>query len=188
MVACVSPADNNYDETLSTLRYANRAKNIKNKPRINQDPKDALLSQYQDEIRQLREMLERQQSEMRATSPMQAITLGDFESGSNAAELEAEKEKIRQEYEQQLQQLRKSYEAEKQGHARLQVDVENLRERYESDLLAKTKEQQQQQQNQNGNFLGVPGAGAGGQRRGSVVAITPAVENLSTEQQEAIQR
>ena len=28
MVACISPADNNYDETLSTLRYANRAKNI----------------------------------------------------------------------------------------------------------------------------------------------------------------
>ena len=39
MVACLSPADNNYDETLSTLRYANRAKNIKNKPKINEDPK-----------------------------------------------------------------------------------------------------------------------------------------------------
>ena len=38
-VACLSPADNNYDETLSTLRYANRAKNIKNKPKINEDPK-----------------------------------------------------------------------------------------------------------------------------------------------------
>ena len=36
MVACISPADNNYDETLSTLRYANRAKNIKNKPKINE--------------------------------------------------------------------------------------------------------------------------------------------------------
>ena len=39
MVACLSPADNNYDETLSTLRYANRAKNITNKPKINEDPK-----------------------------------------------------------------------------------------------------------------------------------------------------
>lgn len=36
MVACISPSDNNFDETLSTLRYANRAKNIKNKPRINE--------------------------------------------------------------------------------------------------------------------------------------------------------
>lgn len=57
MVACLSPADNNYDETLSTLRYANRAKNIKNKPHINEDPKDALLRQYQDEIESLKKML-----------------------------------------------------------------------------------------------------------------------------------
>ena len=39
MIANIGPADYNYDETLSTLRYANRAKNIKNKPRINEDPK-----------------------------------------------------------------------------------------------------------------------------------------------------
>merc|ERR1711993_53944 len=57
MVACLSPADNNYDETLSTLRYANRAKNIKNKPKINEDPKDALLRQYQNEIEMLKKML-----------------------------------------------------------------------------------------------------------------------------------
>ena len=57
MVACVSPADNNFDETLSTLRYANRAKNIKNKPKINEDPKDALLRQYQDEITVLKQLL-----------------------------------------------------------------------------------------------------------------------------------
>jgi hypothetical protein len=43
MIAAVSPADYNFDETLSTLRYASRAKNIKNKPTINEDPKDALL-------------------------------------------------------------------------------------------------------------------------------------------------
>ncbi len=57
MVACLSPADNNYDETLSTLRYANRAKNIKNKPKINEDPKDALLREYQEEINKLKAML-----------------------------------------------------------------------------------------------------------------------------------
>ncbi len=36
MIANVGPADWNYDETMSTLRYANRAKNIQNKPRINE--------------------------------------------------------------------------------------------------------------------------------------------------------
>jgi hypothetical protein len=51
MIAALSPADYNYDETLSTLRYASRAKSIKNKPVINEDPKDALLKQYEDEIK-----------------------------------------------------------------------------------------------------------------------------------------
>lgn len=59
MIAAISPADYNLDETLSTLRYASRAKAIKNKPRVNEDPKDALLKQYEDEIRRLREMLEK---------------------------------------------------------------------------------------------------------------------------------
>ena len=57
MIAAVSPADYNYDETLSTLRYASRAKNIKNKPKVNQDPKDALLRQYEDEIKMLKDAL-----------------------------------------------------------------------------------------------------------------------------------
>ena len=57
MIACISPGDNNENETLSTLRYANRAKNIKNRPRINEDPKDALIHQYQKEIKTLRQML-----------------------------------------------------------------------------------------------------------------------------------
>lgn len=57
MIAAVSPADYNYDETLSTLRYASRAKAIKNKPKINEDPKDALLKEYEEEIKKLKEML-----------------------------------------------------------------------------------------------------------------------------------
>jgi len=55
MISNVGPADYNYDETMNTLRYANRAKNIKNKPKINEDPKDALLREYQDEIVKLKE-------------------------------------------------------------------------------------------------------------------------------------
>ena len=57
MCANAGPAEYNYDETLSTLRYANRAKNIKNKPIINEDPKDAMLREYQDEIAKLRAQL-----------------------------------------------------------------------------------------------------------------------------------
>eukprot|EP00941_MAST-03F_sp_MAST-3F-sp1_P004629 g4629.t1 len=58
MCANCGPADYNYDETVSTLRYANRAKNIKNKPKINEDPKDAMLREFQDEIIKLRKQLE----------------------------------------------------------------------------------------------------------------------------------
>ena len=57
MIANVGPADYNYDETLNTLWYASRAKKIKNKPRINEDPKDALLRQYQEEIELMKKKL-----------------------------------------------------------------------------------------------------------------------------------
>ena len=58
MIAAISPANYNYEQTLSTLRYASRAKFIQNKPKINEDPKDALLRQYMDEIKRLKLMLE----------------------------------------------------------------------------------------------------------------------------------
>lgn len=51
------PADYNYDETISTLRFANRAKNIKNHAHINEDPKDALLRKFQQEIEELKKQL-----------------------------------------------------------------------------------------------------------------------------------
>ncbi|XP_017310783.1 kinesin-like protein KIF3C [Ictalurus punctatus] len=60
MVATLGPASFNYEETLTTLRYANRAKNIKNVPRVNEDPKDALLREFQLEIARLKAQLHRQ--------------------------------------------------------------------------------------------------------------------------------
>jgi len=41
MIACISPADSNTEETLGTLRYADRARKIKNKPVVNRDPQVA---------------------------------------------------------------------------------------------------------------------------------------------------
>ena len=57
MIANVGPADYNTDETLSTLRYASRAKQIQNKPRINEDPKDAMIREFYDESTNLRAQL-----------------------------------------------------------------------------------------------------------------------------------
>lgn len=45
MIACVSPADINFEETLNTLKYASRARNIKNKPIVNRDPNSAQVAQ-----------------------------------------------------------------------------------------------------------------------------------------------
>ena len=53
MVACVSPADNNYDETLSTLRYANRAKNIKTSAVRNVHSVEYQVAQYTEIIARL---------------------------------------------------------------------------------------------------------------------------------------
>lgn len=58
MVATVGPSHKSFDESLATLRYASRAKKIKNKPRINEDPKDALLREFQAEIARLKAQLE----------------------------------------------------------------------------------------------------------------------------------
>ncbi|XP_074598483.1 kinesin-like protein KIF3B [Brevipalpus obovatus] len=57
MIANIGPASYNYEETLITLRYASRAKNIKNRPRVNEDPKDALLREFQSEIERLKYLL-----------------------------------------------------------------------------------------------------------------------------------
>ncbi|XP_073191750.1 kinesin-like protein KIF13B isoform X3 [Lepidochelys kempii] len=57
MVATVSPAADNYDETLSTLRYADRAKNIVNHAVVNEDPNARIIRELREEVEKLREQL-----------------------------------------------------------------------------------------------------------------------------------
>ncbi|CDI87232.1 kinesin motor domain-containing protein, putative [Eimeria praecox] len=58
MVANVGPACVHYDETLSTLRYAQRTKHIKNAPHVNEDPKQAVILAFQEEIARLKQQLQ----------------------------------------------------------------------------------------------------------------------------------
>ncbi|PIO70589.1 hypothetical protein TELCIR_07549 [Teladorsagia circumcincta] len=95
--------------------YANRAKNIKNKPKINEDPKDALLREYQEEIERLKAML----------AP-----------GGNAApvpqfDVEAERAKLREELEAQMTELREEYRKEQMSKAELAHELQVLKEQYE---------------------------------------------------------
>ncbi|XP_076777013.1 chromosome-associated kinesin KIF4A-like [Arvicanthis niloticus] len=57
MIACVSPADSSLEETLNTLRYADRARKIKNKPVINMDPQTVELNHLKHQVQELQVLL-----------------------------------------------------------------------------------------------------------------------------------
>jgi kinesin family member 17 len=103
MIACVSPADYNYEETLSTLRYASRAKSIQNKPKINEDPKDAMLREYQNEIEKLKNLLENSKGGNDVV-----------DSRANIEEhLKMERQKIQQEFEEKADELRREHDQQR---------------------------------------------------------------------------
>ncbi|KAK2861752.1 hypothetical protein Q5P01_001285 [Channa striata] len=144
MIACLSPADNNYEETLSTLRYANRAKSIQNRPRINEDPKDALLREYQEEIKRLRGLI----SGQLGTSDLKTLQAAQLSEESPDVSLRpqsstaaAEKEKIKEEYEEKLAKLQAEYNAQQESKVKLQEDIATLCSSYESKLANLEKAQ-----------------------------------------------
>ncbi|KAL7046184.1 hypothetical protein ACKWTF_002503 [Chironomus riparius] len=62
MIANIGPSEYNYNETLTTLRYAHRAKTIQNKPVKNEDPQDTKLREYQEEIARLKKLISERQT------------------------------------------------------------------------------------------------------------------------------
>ncbi|KAK7899177.1 hypothetical protein WMY93_020030 [Mugilogobius chulae] len=62
MVATISPAADNYEETLSTLRYADRAKNIVNHAIVNEDPNARIIRELREEVEKLRVQLTQAES------------------------------------------------------------------------------------------------------------------------------
>ena len=136
MCANAGPADYNYDESMSTLRYANRAKNIKNRPVINEDPKDAMLREHQDEIARLKERL----SQM-PTSPGASVTLNEAD---RETILEECRSKASKETEAELDQLKLNQHQTAEERAALQkrlddekkarMDTENERLELEKQL------------------------------------------------------
>ncbi|OTF77645.1 hypothetical protein BLA29_006340 [Euroglyphus maynei] len=108
MVANIGPAAYNYEETLITLRYANRAKNIKNKPRVNENPKDTLLKEFQAEIERLRTQLEekrRQKTRLTTAAPQMLRQLEAHEEATQ--EVRETFSSLQQEVEMKRKKLRK---------------------------------------------------------------------------------
>ena len=122
MIANVGPADYNFDETMSTLRYANRAKNIKNKPKINEDAKDAMLREFQEEIARLKAQLERGGGDAGAFDANASFTSGgyDGEDAERAAEADVDPD------EDQLAALRREVAAEMEASMRDAGSVADL--------------------------------------------------------------
>ena len=144
MCANAGPADYNYDESLSTLRYANRAKNIKNRPVINEDPKDAMLREYQDEISRLRKQL----SQMSSTSST-SVAVNDnnevdkenLQSQESIAKTEAEMAKLKFNQDQSAEErtaLQQKLDDEMKARADTEnqrIDLEKQLKRMEAELM-----------------------------------------------------
>jgi kinesin family protein 3/17 len=117
MIAAISPADYNYEETLSTLKYASRAKQIQNKPTVNEDPKDAMLKQMADELKQLKLMLEKEGADQ---PPAQQTAFG-----------EKEQEKLRQ-----VEERRRRMQEE-------QDQIDNEAQQHENELLEQQRQREE---------------------------------------------
>uniref|UniRef100_H2Z1R4 Kinesin-like protein n=1 Tax=Ciona savignyi TaxID=51511 RepID=H2Z1R4_CIOSA len=90
MIACASPADSNVEETLNTLRYADRARKIKNKAIVNRDPQKAEMATLRKEVQQLRLKLLQTQG----TTSCVEVTKHSPELQTRVNKLEVEKEEL----------------------------------------------------------------------------------------------
>ncbi|XP_045457043.1 kinesin-like protein KIF3A [Melitaea cinxia] len=150
MIATIGPADSNYVETISTLRYANRAKNIENKTHVNSEPGDALLTRFQQEIDQLKKQLEENTNEIEEEEEVEVSeeelsdeTLTDPELDILDPEEKKMRRKIRREEKEKINrekahQARKVLEEKKAELQRTKKQQEELKEklqRLESKVL-----------------------------------------------------
>ncbi|XP_049524954.1 kinesin-like protein KIF28 [Dermacentor silvarum] len=113
MLATISPSDVNYEETLSTLRYAERTKEIKNLVRVNEDPTDKLIR----ELRQENEALKKKLTKGNVDNVLSA-GLTDEELNQMKRKWEEDMQAIIKENEAQMLIMKQSYEEKLKGSAR----------------------------------------------------------------------
>merc|ERR1719269_531688 len=149
MCANCGPAGYNYDETVSTLRYANRAKNIKNKPKINEDPKDAMLREFQDEIARLKAQLQGKgtydengewQGEQKEYKEVEKIVHKEVIKEVTVGVSEEELSKVHAEAERKKEEIRERAERQLAAELERQAATEEERERLRTDLARQEAE------------------------------------------------
>lgn len=114
MIACVSPADSNFEETLNTLRYADRARQIKNKPIVNLDPAAAELARLRQQVQLLQVQLLQGQTitgvNAGGASDENPNAINIQEMTDRITELESENEKLSSELHASVDQNTQMYE------------------------------------------------------------------------------
>ncbi|CAG9854445.1 unnamed protein product [Phyllotreta striolata] len=113
MIACISPSSRDYIETLSTLRYANRAKNIHNKPIVNEDPKDTILRQYQEEIARLKNLLGTKQIDDIQVEDLTMVPEEELHQPAPVDDLDTKRDDLLLQYQRETEKLRHLHENEK---------------------------------------------------------------------------
>lgn len=152
MIAALGPADYNFSETMSTLRYAERAKKIENKPQVNMDPKDALLLQLKNELEQLESQINQKNqldSQLGAADDVIAAMEKKLEEEREAIAKQSNMaQKERDELMKKMEQRKKQIENEKNKREGYQKKLDELQKALEtsnkSQLLAKTAANEQQ--------------------------------------------
>ncbi|XP_060519040.1 kinesin-like protein KIF14 isoform X1 [Cylas formicarius] len=125
MLATISPASTQLEETLSTLRYACQARSIINRARINESPHDRLVRELRSEVKRLREDFEQ-------NSVATSMSCND----SNESQLEQLKEKLL-ETENKLVEAQKSWEQRFKDSKRLQMEELAEAEKHKAELESK---------------------------------------------------
>ena len=129
MIACVSPADSNLEETISTLRYADRARKIKNKPIVNKDPRN-------EELIRLRNQVQQMQMQLHGTGGSLAPGLDQ-----DLTELEEENEKLKDENDKITNALQSAMEENAHMSEKLLLS-EQAAEKFKETIGSLTKEAQ----------------------------------------------
>ncbi|GAB6033179.1 hypothetical protein CHUAL_012786 [Chamberlinius hualienensis] len=129
MIACIGPADYNMEETLNTLRYAHRARKIKNKPVVNQNPQAAEIAR----LRLLVQQLQGQTNNGNSEGNVQSVTGAEFEAAKERIlQLEIENDNLNRELQNAIDQTTDLYEKAfmaEQARDKVKQKLEELRQK-----------------------------------------------------------
>ncbi|XP_008117777.2 chromosome-associated kinesin KIF4 isoform X1 [Anolis carolinensis] len=130
MIACVSPADSNLEETLNTLRYADRARKIKNKPIVNIDPQAEEINRLRTQVQELQVLL------LQAHGGTLPVSIGEpsenlqslMEKNHSLTEENAKLSRSLSEAASQIAQVLESYIAAEQQNEKINAKLEELQQ------------------------------------------------------------